>query len=107
MTGSITCEVGIRFGAVKSILTDISGMSKILVRWVPEMLINDQKRTQLDIFLWYLLSHYEGYPGDFIERVATQDETWVHQSQNCRANNGITLTHPLLRHLRGFIQQGS
>ena len=26
----------------------------------------------------YLLSHYEDYPGDFIEQVVTQDETCVH-----------------------------
>ena len=28
------------------------------------------------------------------------------QSQKCRANNGSTLAHPLLRNLRGFIHQG-
>ena len=26
----------------------------------------------------YLLSSYENDPGDFIKRVLTQDETWVH-----------------------------
>ena len=41
------------------------------------MLTNDLKRTPLDISR-YLLSHYEDDPGDFIERVVTQDETWVH-----------------------------
>ena len=33
--GSIASEVGIRFEAVQSILTDILGMSKVLTRWVP------------------------------------------------------------------------
>ena len=37
----------------------------------------DQKRTQLNISM-HLLSCYEDDPGDFIERVVTQDETWVH-----------------------------
>ena len=32
---SIACEVGIRFGTVQSILTDILGMSKVSARWVP------------------------------------------------------------------------
>ena len=41
------------------------------------MLSYDQKRTQLDISR-YLLSCYEDDPGDFIEQVVTQDETWVH-----------------------------
>ena len=41
------------------------------------MLTDDQKRTQLDISR-NLLSRYEDDPGDFIERVVTQDKTWVH-----------------------------
>ena len=57
----------------------------------------------------YLLSHYEDDPGDFIERVVTQDETWVHHfdpDSKCRANNGSTLAHPLLRNLRGLDKLG-
>ena len=46
---SIAIEVGIRFGAVKSIITDIFGMSKVSARWVLRMLSDDQKRTRLDI----------------------------------------------------------
>ena len=74
---SIASEVGISFGAVQSILTEILGMSKVSARWVPRMLNNDQKRTRLSISR-YLLSHYVDDPGDFIQRVVTQDETWVH-----------------------------
>ena len=53
-------------------------MSKVSARRVPRMLTDDQKKTQLDISR-YRLSHYEDDPGDFIERVVTQYETWVHQ----------------------------
>ena len=74
---SIASEVGISFGAVQRILTDILGMSKVSARWVPRMLIDDQKRSRLDISR-YLLSRYEDHPGDFFDRVVTQDETWVH-----------------------------
>ena len=45
----IVREVGIRLGEVQSILTDILGMTKVSARWVPQMLIDDQKRTRLDI----------------------------------------------------------
>ena len=65
---SVASEVGIRFGAVQSILTDILGLSKDSARWVLQMLTDDQKRTQLNISR-YLLSRYEDDPGDFIERV--------------------------------------
>ena len=52
-------------------------MSKVSARWVPRMLTDDQKRTQLNISR-YLLSPYEDDPDAFIEPVVTQDETWVH-----------------------------
>ena len=48
---SIASELGIRFGAEQSILTDILGMSKVSVGWVTRMLTDDQKRTWLDILL--------------------------------------------------------
>ena len=69
----IASKVGIRFGAVQSILTDILGMSKVSARWVPRMLTEDQKRSRLDISR-YLLSRYEDDPAEFMERVVTQDE---------------------------------
>ena len=62
----IARKVGISFGAVQSILTDILGMSKVLARWVPRMLTEDQKRSRLDIAR-YLLSHYESDPEKFMD----------------------------------------
>ena len=52
---SIASEVGICFGVVQSILTDILGMPKVSARCVLRMLTDDQKRTRLDNFR-YLLS---------------------------------------------------
>ena len=104
----MSSEVGISFGTVQSILTDILGMSKVSARWVLRMLTDDQKKTMHDISR-YLLSRYEDDPGNFIEPVVTQDETWDHhvtQSQKRRAFNGSILAHHLLRILRGCIQQG-
>ena len=62
---SIASEVGIRFGAVQSRLTNILGMSNVSARWVPQILTDDQKSTRLDISR-YLLSRYEDDPCDFI-----------------------------------------
>ena len=62
---SIASEVG--FGAVLSILTNILGMSKVSARWVLRMLTDDQNRTWLNITR-YLLSRYEEYSSDLIER---------------------------------------
>ena len=74
---SIANEVGIRFRALQTILTDILGMSKVSARWVPRILTDHQKRTRLYISR-YLLSQYEDDPEDFIKGVVTQAETWVH-----------------------------
>jgi hypothetical protein len=47
---STTREMGISFGSVQAILTDVYGMSKVSARWVPRQLTaDDQKRTMLDI----------------------------------------------------------
>ena len=86
-------EVGIRFVAVQKILTDILGMSKVSARWVPGMLTDDQKRSRLDISR-YLLSRYEDDPGDFIDRVVTQDETWVHYFDPQSKMQSMQRKHP-------------
>ena len=57
------------------------------------MLIDDKKRTQLDISR-YLLSRYEDDPGDFIEQVVTQDGTWVHHFDPEQTMEAPWLTPP-------------
>ena len=89
---SIAKEVGIRFGTVQSILTNILRMSKVLARWVPRMLTDDQKRTQLDISM-HLLSSIEDDLGDFIPRWYMGSLLWP--SQECRANNGSNIGYTL------------
>ena len=86
---SIASEVGIGFGAALSILTNILDMSKVSARLVPRMLADDQKRTRFDLSL-YLLSRYEDDPGDLIERVVIQDETWVHLESKMRSKPWLT-----------------
>ena len=73
----IARRICIRFGAIQSILTDILGMSKVSAIWILRMLIKVQKTSRLGISM-YLLSLYEDCPEEFMRRVVTQDETWVH-----------------------------
>ena len=59
--GGETCvasEVGISFGAAQLILTDILGMSKVLTRWVPPALTDDQKGSALCVVPIEKLSIY-------------------------------------------------
>ena len=85
---SIASEVGISFGAVQTILTDIMGMSKVSARWVPKMLTDDQKRCRLDI------PRYEDDPGGFIDRVVTQDEKWGHHFDPESKMQSMRWKHP-------------
>ena len=85
--------MGISFGAVQKNRTDILGMSKVSARWVPRMLYDDQKRSRLDISR-YLLSRYEDDPGDFIDLVVTQDETWVHHFEPESKMQRMQWKHP-------------
>ena len=83
-------------------------MSKVSARWVPRILTDDQKRSRLDISM-YLLSRSEDDPGDFIDRVVTQDEAWVHHSDPESKMQSMQLKHPgspLPRRLREFLRQG-
>ena len=68
-------------------------MSKVSARWVPRMLADDQKQSRLDISR-YLLSRYEDDPGDFIDRVVTQDETQVHHFEPELKMQSMQWKHP-------------
>ena len=52
-----------------------------------------RKKTWLDIS-WYLMSRNEDDTGHFIERVITQDETWVHQSDPDSKKHSKQWKHP-------------
>ena len=68
-------------------------MFKVSARWVPRMLTEDQKRNRLDISR-YLLSRYEDDPKEFMDRVVTQDETWVHHFDSESKKQNMQWKHP-------------
>ena len=73
----IATEVGISYGSVFNILHDKLGMSKVCARWVPRMLTPVQKVTRAEVSK-ELLDEYERDPVDFVSRLVTGDETWIH-----------------------------
>ena len=89
----IASEAGLSFGADQSILSDILGMFKDSARWVPKMLTEGQKRGRLDISR-DLLSRYEDDPEEFMDRVVTQHETWVHQFDMESKKQSMQWKHP-------------
>ena len=96
MLHDISRQISICFWDRQSILIDILGMSKVSARWVPRMLIKDQKKSRLDISK-YLLSVYENDPEESMRRVVIQDEALAHHfdpGAKSRPCNGSTLAHP-------------
>ena len=50
----IARQIGISFGTVQSVLTNILEMSKVSATWVPRILTKDQKNSRLDISKYFL-----------------------------------------------------
>jgi len=50
-------------------------MRKVSARWVP--LTEEQKKVRVDVCT-DLLSRLQAEPQTFLDRIVTQDETWVH-----------------------------
>jgi len=69
--------VGISKERVGYILHKELDMKKVCVRWVPRLLIADQKRTRMKIFE-QCLERFNKNKADFMRRFITMDNTWIH-----------------------------
>lgn len=73
----LSASTGLSYGTVYTILHEKLGLSKLSARWIPRMLTAQQKQIRADSSL-ALLHLYNENPEDFVSRVVTGDETWVH-----------------------------
>jgi len=69
-TTSINCST------VQWIVSEDLGMRKVSARWVSRMLTEEQKKVHVDVCAD--LSRLQAEPQTFLDRIVTQDETWVH-----------------------------
>lgn len=70
-------ETGVSKGTVISILHDKLGMKKMCARWVPHLLSADNKRNRV-VSSMALLERMRRNPDEFLRRLVTVDETWIH-----------------------------
>jgi len=70
--------LGISQGTTYSLVHDILGFHKVAVRWVPRHLTEDRKRNRQHICS-SLLEQYNREGDNFLNRIITEDETWVHR----------------------------
>ena len=72
----IAQALGISYGSVSTILHDRLGMRKLTARWIPKSLSNEQMATRASVCST-LLKRFRP-KDDFLLRLVTVDETWVH-----------------------------
>ena len=82
----IAQALGISHGSVSTILHDRLGMRKLIARWVPKSLSDEQMATKASVCS-ALLKRFRS-KDDFLLRLVTVDETWVHyyESENKAQN---------------------
>ena len=72
----IAQALGISHGSVSTILHDRLGMRKLTAHWVPKSLSDEQMATRASVCSALLKSFRSKV--DFLLRLVTVDETWVH-----------------------------
>lgn len=73
----IASEVGISHGSAHAIITEHLGFRKVCARWVPRLLTENHKEVRLQI-CERLLNRFRQEGVNFLRRIITCDETWVH-----------------------------
>ena len=67
----------ISHGSVSTTLHDRLGMHKLIAHWVPKSLSDEQMATRASVYN-ALLKRFRSKEDDFLSRLVTVDETWVH-----------------------------
>jgi len=70
-------ELGIPKTIVHEIMSNYLGLRKVCVRWVPKFLTPLQRINRMEC-CQELLQECEPSPAEFLGRIVTGDETWVH-----------------------------
>ena len=73
----IAQALGISHGSVSTILHDRLGLRKLKVHWVPKSLSDEQMATRALLLCSAMLKRFKSKE-DFLLRLVTVDETWIH-----------------------------
>ena len=85
----------ISHGSVSTTLHDRLGMHKLTVRWVPKSLSDKQMATRASVYS-ALLKQFRSKEDDFLSRLVTVDETWVHYYEPENKAQRSSKRNPLL-----------
>jgi len=74
----VACSLQISHGSAYQIIHDELGFHKVCARWVPRELTAEHKCKHVEI-CQHLLDRYKNEGEEFLSRIVTRDETWVHR----------------------------
>ncbi|GFQ66766.1 histone-lysine N-methyltransferase SETMAR [Trichonephila clavata] len=70
-------ELGISHERAQNIIHDILRYRKVSARWVSQQLTSTHQKQRMAVSLEHLVRYHED-GNDFLFRIVTGDETWVH-----------------------------
>lgn len=86
-------ELGVGNSEVETMLSSL-GYSKVCARWLPKMLTQDQKDQRRDV-CQDLLDRYEAEGDGFLDRVVTDDETYMVSPLRAKVQKAVDGMAPL------------
>ena len=89
----VVCSLQISHGSAYQMIHDELGFHKICARWVPRELTAEHKRKRVEI-CQRLLNRYNNEGEEFLSRIVTGDETWVHHYEPESKRQSMEWKHP-------------
>lgn len=89
---SIAATVDLSVGEVYKIVHVVLGYHKVCARWVPKQLTDLHKEMRMGISLTHLM-RYNMEGDNFLSRLITGDETWVHYATAENKRDSMTWKH--------------
>lgn len=83
----------ISHGSAYEIIHNRLGFRKVCARWVPKQLTQLHKQTRLDICKKHL-DRYGNEGDNFLDRIITGDETWIHHYEPESKRQSMEWKHP-------------
>jgi hypothetical protein len=99
-------QLNISIGSAYSVVHDNLQFHKLYARWVPKELTDEHKRMRLDICSRHSARRREE-DDNFLQRIVTGDETWIHHCQPQTNRKSIQWKHPSSPVAKKFMTQPS
>jgi len=89
----VACSLQISHGSAYQMIHDEVGFHKLCARWVPRELTAEHKGKRVEI-CQRLLDRYNNEGEEFLSRIVTGDETWVHHYEPESKRQSMEWKHP-------------